>query len=157
MKRIFSAVTAAALILLTLCSCNSQGSSSAADPPQTFAVAETQTQTPDTTQQITADSDTVSEISAVLIGTWVNENDYTERYIFTDNLRFERYLGANKSEGTITLGSDGTLQMTFGTEDVVPKIYQKTESPDSTDKDGWYLDDNHFILGDTRLVKTVDY
>ena len=156
MKRIFFAMATAALILLTLCSCNSQNSAlSAAESPQTSAV--TEAQTTDTPSKVNADSDTISDFSAVLIGTWVNENDYTERYIFAYNLSFERYLGANKSEGVLTLGDNGTLNVTFSTEDIAVKTYQKTDSPTGTGEDGWYLDDGHFILGDTRLVKTVEY
>lgn len=157
MKRTFVTGAAVALILLTLCSCNSQNNSSEAEPLQTSVVTETQTQSTQAPPKTTVDSDTVSEISAVLTGTWVNESAYTERYIFTEDLRFERYLGANKSEGTLTPGSDGTLEMTFVTENIAPKTYQMSDSPDSTGEDGWYLDDNYFILGDTRLVKTVDY
>ncbi len=148
-------ILSAAVLAAALCACSGDNTAGNGTTEQTSAAVSQKPQ--ESAPANTADDEAVKALAKELTGTWANQEDYTERYVFADDLGFIRYMGGKTYSGRLTLGEGDILGMTFDDADIAPATYSRVPSAEEADDSSWYLGDGHLVLGGRKLVKTLDY
>lgn len=144
MKKIITAVIAAALCAVLLCACGndekSTGSSEA--PSQGNAASFNETQ---------------SRLAGVLAGAWINQDDLNDKIKFSDDLSLVCFVKADRHEGKASIDdSNGMLTIHFNDGFADDKTYVWVDSKGEVNANTWYVDGGTFAYGGKFYIKDME-
>ena len=160
MKRAFLILLSAAFIFV-LAACGEKGSAepSESEIDETLVLAKNQpkTQQSDAQGNASAFSMTDEQVKTSLAGTWVNQNDYTEKIRFGEDLTFTLFLGGNNSEGTASVDTgSGILSVKYSDGARDDQNYVWVDSRYNLSANTWYIDGGTFALGNTIYIRDLE-
>ena len=146
---------------LSMTACGEKGSDepSESEIDETLVLAKTQPKTQQSDAQGNASAFSMSDeqVKTSLAGTWVNQNDYTEKIRFGEDLTFTLFLGGNNSEGTASVDTgSGILSVKYSDGARDDKNYVWVDSRDNLSANTWYIDGGTFALGNTIYIRDLE-
>ena len=145
MKKIITAVIAAALCAVLLCACgndeNSTGSSSEAQSQGNAA----------------SFNETQSRLAGVLAGAWINQDDLNDKIKISEDLSIVCFDKADRHKGKASIDdSSGMLTIHYDDGFADDRTYVWVDSKNEVNSNTWYVDGGTFAYGGRFYIKDME-